>query len=164
MQRKEHNIILINAQRIEAGPWYFTAARNTRVVGEYTAKFIDYLVSKGFHLKSLQLVGLSLGAQMAGVCGRSVRSGRISRITGKLRKRPRKSFPKKEMNCRLGSSRTSFHKAPQKPKAGQRRRGICGRDTFRRGNIRLPPSCGARRFLAQPGHLPAAGLLAQAGP
>lgn len=86
MQRKEHNIILINAQRIEAGPWYFTAARNTRVVGEFTAKFIDFLVSKGFNLKTLQLVGLSLGAQMAGVCGRSVRSGRIPRITGKFLK------------------------------------------------------------------------------
>ncbi|KAI4455784.1 lipase [Holotrichia oblita] len=82
LQRKEHNIILLNAQRMEAGPWYLTAARNTRVVGEYSAKFIDYLVSKGLHLPSLHLIGLSLGAQMAGVTGQNVKSGRISRITG----------------------------------------------------------------------------------
>lgn len=83
LQRKQHNIILLNAQRVEAGPWYVTAARNTRVVGEYSAIFIDYLVSRGLYLPSLHLIGLSLGAQMAGVCGANVRSGRISRITGK---------------------------------------------------------------------------------
>ncbi|KAH1020445.1 hypothetical protein HUJ04_010101, partial [Dendroctonus ponderosae] len=36
-QRGDHNIILLNAPRLEAGPWYLTAAQNTRVVGEYTA-------------------------------------------------------------------------------------------------------------------------------
>lgn len=75
---------MLQAPRMEAGPWYFTAARNTRVVGEYTAKFIDYLVSKGLYLPSLHLIGLSLGAQMAGVTGRNVKSGRIARITGSL--------------------------------------------------------------------------------
>ncbi|KAF2889057.1 hypothetical protein ILUMI_17116, partial [Ignelater luminosus] len=81
LQRKQHNLILLNAPRLEAGPWYFTAAGNTRVVGEYTATFIDYLVSRGLQLQSLHLVGLSLGAQMAGVTGSNVRSGRIPRIT-----------------------------------------------------------------------------------
>lgn len=52
------------------------------IVGQYTARFIDYLVSRGMHLPSLHLAGLSLGAQMAGVCGQYVKSGRISRITG----------------------------------------------------------------------------------
>ncbi|KAJ8976338.1 hypothetical protein NQ317_009790, partial [Molorchus minor] len=82
LQRGDHNIVLMNAQRLEAGPWYLTASKNTRVVGEYTAKFIDYLVSKGLYLPSLHLTGLSLGAQMAGVCGQNVKSGRIRRITG----------------------------------------------------------------------------------
>nr|CAH7760806.1 unnamed protein product [Callosobruchus chinensis] len=82
LQRGDHNILLMNAQRLEAGPWYLTAARNTEIVGQYTAKFIDYLVSRGLYLPSLHLIGLSLGAQMAGVCGQNVRSGRIRRITG----------------------------------------------------------------------------------
>lgn len=83
MQRGDHNIILINAQRLEAGPWYLTASKNTLVVGQYAAQFIDYLVSRGMYLPSLHLTGLSLGAQMAGVCGQAVQSGRIQRITGK---------------------------------------------------------------------------------
>lgn len=82
MQRKQHNVILVNAMRLEAGPWYLTASTNTRVVGEYTARFIDYLVSRGLRLDSLHLIGLSLGAQMAGVTGSNVRSGRVARITG----------------------------------------------------------------------------------
>ncbi|XP_065157728.1 lipase member H-like isoform X2 [Atheta coriaria] len=82
LQRKDYNVILLQAQRMEAGPWYLTAARNTRVVGEYTATFIDYLVSRGMDLNSVHLIGLSLGAQMAGVCGQNVKSGRIQRITG----------------------------------------------------------------------------------
>ncbi|XP_060524419.1 uncharacterized protein LOC132700864 [Cylas formicarius] len=81
-RRGDHNILLLNAPRLEAGPWYLTAAQNTRIVGEYTAKFIDYLVSRGLYLPSLHLTGLSLGAQMAGVCGQNVKSGRIRRITG----------------------------------------------------------------------------------
>lgn len=84
LQRGDHNIVLVNAPRLEAGPWYYTASRNTLVVGQYTAQFIDYLVSRGLYLPSLHLTGLSLGAQMAGVCGQSVQSGRIQRITGKL--------------------------------------------------------------------------------
>ncbi|XP_018569957.1 lipase member H-like [Anoplophora glabripennis] len=80
--RGDHNILLVNAQRLEAGPWYLTASKNTMVVGQYTAEFIDYLVSRGLYLPSLHLTGLSLGAQMAGVCGQSVKSGRIQRITG----------------------------------------------------------------------------------
>lgn len=82
MQRKQHNVIVLNAQRLEAGPWYLTAASNTRVVGQYSAMFIDYLVSRGLQLEKLHLIGLSLGAQMAGVAGFNVRSGKIARITG----------------------------------------------------------------------------------
>lgn len=86
MQRKNYNVIVLNAQRLEAGPWYITAASNTRVVGQYTAKFIDYLVSRGLRLKMLHLIGLSLGAQMAGVTGQNIRSGKVARITGTLSK------------------------------------------------------------------------------
>ncbi|XP_056633533.1 pancreatic lipase-related protein 2-like [Diorhabda sublineata] len=82
LQRKDYNVLFVDAQRLEAGPWYLTAAKNTMVVGKYTAKFVDYLVSKGLHLPSLHLTGLSLGAQMAGVCAQTVKSGRIRRITG----------------------------------------------------------------------------------
>lgn len=82
-KRGNHNIILVNIQRLVAGPWYSTSVGNTRVIGEYTAKFIDYLVRQGLNLEKLHIIGHSLGAHMAGICGFNVKSGKVPRITGK---------------------------------------------------------------------------------
>ncbi|XP_063912178.1 inactive pancreatic lipase-related protein 1-like isoform X2 [Zophobas morio] len=106
LQRGGYNIILLNAPRLEAGPWYYTAARNTEIVGQYTAKLIDYLVSRGMYLPSLHLIGLSLGAQMAGVCGANVKSGRVFRITGLDPAGP--LFKKWPKHLRLDSSDAEF--------------------------------------------------------
>lgn len=46
MQRGDTNVIMVEASRLEAGPWYFTAAQNTWYIGQYAANFIDYLVSR----------------------------------------------------------------------------------------------------------------------
>lgn len=80
-KRGDHNIILVNAQRLVAGPWYLTAASNAKVIGAYTALFIDYLVSIGLDLQKLHIIGHSLGGQIAGICGYNVKSGQVSRIT-----------------------------------------------------------------------------------
>ncbi|KAI8427183.1 hypothetical protein MSG28_014788 [Choristoneura fumiferana] len=45
MLRGNSNVIMVDASRLEAGPWYFTAAENTWYIGRFAAKFIDYLVS-----------------------------------------------------------------------------------------------------------------------
>ncbi|PZC70514.1 hypothetical protein B5X24_HaOG200604 [Helicoverpa armigera] len=82
MQRGDTNVIMVEASRLEAGPWYFTAAQNTWYIGQYAAAFIDYLVSRGLQLNNTILVGHSLGAQAAGVAGSAITSGRVSRITG----------------------------------------------------------------------------------
>ncbi|XP_063899068.1 uncharacterized protein LOC135119159 [Helicoverpa armigera] len=82
MQRGDTNVIMVEASRLEAGPWYFTAAQNTWYIGQYAAAFIDYLVSRGLQLNNTVLVGHSLGAQAAGVAGSAITSGRVSRITG----------------------------------------------------------------------------------
>lgn len=82
MQRGDHNLILVNAQLLAAGPWYFVATRNTRAVGKYTANFIDYLVTRGLKLDKLHLIGHSLGSHMAGFTGQYVKSGKVARITG----------------------------------------------------------------------------------
>uniref|UniRef100_A0A2A4J568 Lipase domain-containing protein n=1 Tax=Heliothis virescens TaxID=7102 RepID=A0A2A4J568_HELVI len=82
MQRGDTNVIMVEAARLEAGPWYFTAAQNTWYIGRYAAAFIDYLVSRGLQLNNTMLVGHSLGAQAAGVAGSALTSGRVSRITG----------------------------------------------------------------------------------
>lgn len=81
MARGDHNFIAIHAPKLLAGPWYGTAVRNTGVLGKYTARFVDYLVSRGLDLSTLHLIGMSLGGQTAGVCGHYVK-GRVARITG----------------------------------------------------------------------------------
>nr|XP_026494099.1 inactive pancreatic lipase-related protein 1-like isoform X1 [Vanessa tameamea]XP_026494100.1 inactive pancreatic lipase-related protein 1-like isoform X1 [Vanessa tameamea]XP_026494107.1 inactive pancreatic lipase-related protein 1-like isoform X1 [Vanessa tameamea]XP_026494108.1 inactive pancreatic lipase-related protein 1-like isoform X1 [Vanessa tameamea] len=80
--RGDTNIIMVDAQRLEAGPWYFKAAENTWYIGRIAAQFIDYLVSRGLKLSKTHLVGHSLGAQAAGVAGSTIKSGNVSRITG----------------------------------------------------------------------------------
>ncbi|KAI8427174.1 hypothetical protein MSG28_014786 [Choristoneura fumiferana] len=82
MLRGNSNVIMVDASRLEAGPWYFTAAENTWYIGRFAAKFIDYLVSRGLDLSKTHLIGHSLGGQSAGVAGGSLKTGRVSRITG----------------------------------------------------------------------------------
>ncbi|XP_048003434.1 uncharacterized protein LOC125239791 isoform X1 [Leguminivora glycinivorella] len=82
MVRGDVNFIILDESRLEAGPWYFTAADNTWYIGRFAAKFIDYLVSRGLDLAKTHLVGHSLGAQAAGVAGAFLTTGRVSRITG----------------------------------------------------------------------------------
>ncbi|XP_068626109.1 pancreatic lipase-related protein 2-like [Battus philenor] len=81
IRRGDTNIIMVEAQRLEAGPWYITAAENTWYIGQYAARFIDYLVSRGLKLSNTHLIGHSLGAQSAGVAGGALTSGQVARIT-----------------------------------------------------------------------------------
>lgn len=85
MQKEEnYNVILVDAKRLVAGPWYLTALQNTLPIGRYTARLIEYLVSKGVNLSNIHLIGHSLGAHMAGNTGSSLKIGKIRRITGKF--------------------------------------------------------------------------------
>ncbi|CAH2062488.1 unnamed protein product, partial [Iphiclides podalirius] len=82
VQRGDTNVIMVEAPRLEAGPWYFTAAENTWYIGRFAAQFVDYLVSRGLKLSNTHFVGHSLGAHAAGVAGAALTSGRVARITG----------------------------------------------------------------------------------
>ncbi|XP_028157081.1 pancreatic lipase-related protein 2-like [Ostrinia furnacalis] len=82
MLRGDSNFIILDLSRLEAGPWYFTAAENTWYIGQFAAKFVDYMVSRGLDLNKTHFIGHSLGAQSAGVAGSALKSGRVSRITG----------------------------------------------------------------------------------
>lgn len=44
--RGDTNVIMVDAQRLEAGPWYIKAAENTWYIGKIGAQFVDYLVSR----------------------------------------------------------------------------------------------------------------------
>lgn len=83
MQRGGHNFILVDWSTVSAGPWYPAAVRNTKAVGHYMAKFIDFLVSQGTPIHHFHLIGNSLAAHAVGFAGKSVKSGKVRRITGK---------------------------------------------------------------------------------
>nr|UPN66604.1 pancreatic triacylglycerol lipase 2 [Colaphellus bowringi] len=80
--RWDINIILVNNERLLAGPFYLIAAKNCLPIGKYVARFIDFLVSLGLQLDNLQIVGMSLGGQIAGLTGKHITSGKVARITG----------------------------------------------------------------------------------
>ncbi|XP_038220937.1 inactive pancreatic lipase-related protein 1-like [Zerene cesonia] len=106
VHRGDTNVIMVDAQRLEAGPWYFTAAANTWYIGRIGGQFIDYLVSRGLKLNQTHLVGHSLGAHAAGVAGHSLKSGRVSRITGLDPAKP--LFDKIPLDQRLDPSDGEF--------------------------------------------------------
>lgn len=79
---KNINVILVDWKPLAVAPWYETAAGHTKMVGEKTARFILYLVEKGYvRLDQVHFSGHSLGAHVAGFAGSVVGSGRIGRIT-----------------------------------------------------------------------------------
>lgn len=84
LQAGDYNVIITNAAELLAGPYYIEAAKNCRFVGMFAASFIDYLVTRGLDLKTLHVIGFSLGGQISGFTGQFVKSGRLPRITGWL--------------------------------------------------------------------------------
>lgn len=75
-------MIITDAAVLVAGPYYIEAAKNCRFIGRFAAAFIDFLVTRGFDLRTLHVVGFSLGGQISGFTGQYLRSGRLPRITG----------------------------------------------------------------------------------
>lgn len=77
------NIVIVDWSPMCAFPWYSHAVLNTRVAARYLAKFIEYLVSRGFRLSKIHLIGFSLGAEIAGFTGKNLKIGKLPRITGR---------------------------------------------------------------------------------
>lgn len=78
------NIVIVDWSPMCAFPWYRHAVLNTRVAARYLAAFIEYLVSRGFRLSKIHLIGFSLGAEIAGFTGKNLKIGRLPRITGNV--------------------------------------------------------------------------------
>lgn len=78
------NFVAVHWEQLAVDP-YPSAAKNTTVVAGHVASMLDTLVQRhGVLLKDVQIVGFSLGAQVAGLVANTIKSGRISRITGEL--------------------------------------------------------------------------------
>ncbi|KAL1464551.1 hypothetical protein WDU94_004184, partial [Cyamophila willieti] len=84
LRRDDFNIILVDWSSLSAFPWYTNAASNTKIVGHFIANFIRFLVSKGYPLERMHVIGFSLGAEIAGFAGKALDIGKLPRITGRF--------------------------------------------------------------------------------
>jgi len=78
----DYNIFTVDWQKLAESPWYNTASKNTKLVGQKTAQFLTWLVEDhGVEWDNVHILGSSLGAQAAGYTGRFT-GGLVGRITG----------------------------------------------------------------------------------
>lgn len=75
------NICAVDWSRLALQQYNF-AADNTRNVGQYLGKFVEYLAANGFALDKVTLIGHSMGAHISGFAGASLRAGRVGMIVG----------------------------------------------------------------------------------
>ena len=70
--RGDHNIMVVEWSNYSNGNYLFEAIPNAYKVGEIVGKSLLKMQGEGFNLKSLHLVGHSLGGHLVGFIGRSV--------------------------------------------------------------------------------------------
>ncbi|RZC35443.1 inactive pancreatic lipase-related protein 1-like, partial [Asbolus verrucosus] len=77
---EDANVIVVDWARL-AGLIYFNAVNHTLPVGNYVGQFLQFLENNSVDLKTVHIIGHSLGAHISGIAGACV-GGRIGRITG----------------------------------------------------------------------------------
>lgn len=82
LKKGRYNVILVDWSPLCALPWYAHAVINTQPVGVYLSKFLKFIVKHGVQIKSIHLIGFSLGAEIAGFTGKDKSLGKLARITG----------------------------------------------------------------------------------
>ncbi|XP_065204848.1 pancreatic triacylglycerol lipase-like [Planococcus citri] len=82
LMRGSYNVIVVDWSPLCAFPWYAHAVVNTHAVGLYLAKFVRFIVRHGVPIKSIHLIGFSLGAEIVGFTGKDTTFGKLPRITG----------------------------------------------------------------------------------
>ena len=85
LKKEDVNLIIVDWLS-GAKSIYNQAAGNTEIVGVKLAKLLEFLVTnREAHPESFHLIGFSLGAHVAGHCGKAMRESgfSIGSITGK---------------------------------------------------------------------------------
>lgn len=82
LRNRDYNIIIVDWARARSVD-YATSVLAVPKVGKKVASMIDYLISEhGMSLDTLEVIGHSLGAHVAGYAGKNVKSGKIPTIVG----------------------------------------------------------------------------------
>ncbi|XP_022230241.2 pancreatic triacylglycerol lipase [Drosophila obscura] len=83
LRRGNHNVILIDWSAMTAVPWYSNSVENLPITARYIARFLRYLVGRGYAAKHIHLIGFSLGAEVAGFAGKQLQEWgiKLTRIT-----------------------------------------------------------------------------------
>lgn len=83
LEKYDANVFVINWKELASGN-YFVVVNYPEKVGDYSAKFLNFLVENGADSKNVHVVGHSLGAHLSGFFGKNmIANGRkIARITG----------------------------------------------------------------------------------
>lgn len=87
LQRKDHNILVMDWSQYNAGNYFLETIPHTMKIGEMLGQAIVTLTSQGFDISKLHMVGHSMGAHLLGQAGRvakflSSNAVRVPRITG----------------------------------------------------------------------------------
>ncbi|XP_032642794.1 lipase member I isoform X3 [Chelonoidis abingdonii] len=99
------NLIIVDWNRGATTVIYHNAVHNTRRVAEILKKYIDQMLAYGASLDSIYMIGVSLGAHIAGFVG-EMYNGTLGRITGLDPAGP--SFSGKPPNERLDHTDAKF--------------------------------------------------------
>ncbi|OXB79028.1 UNVERIFIED_CONTAM: hypothetical protein H355_008506, partial [Colinus virginianus] len=76
------NLIIVDWNRGATNVIYSTAVENCRKVAEILKNYVDQMLAAGASLDSMYMIGVSLGAHIAGFVGHNYK-GKLGRITGK---------------------------------------------------------------------------------
>ncbi|KAJ7402866.1 Lipase member H-A [Pitangus sulphuratus] len=105
LSSEDINLIIVDWNRGATTVNYITAVENCRKVAEILKNYIDQMLEHGASLDSMYMIGVSLGAHVAGFVGQKY-NGKLGRITGLDPAGP--SFTHEPLDGRLDRSDAQF--------------------------------------------------------
>lgn len=83
LNRGSYNVISVDWESLAVSPWYPQAVLHTQLVGEHTARLLEWLQeAAGLDITQVQATGHSLGAHVCGAIGQHLERFRLPFITG----------------------------------------------------------------------------------
>ncbi|XP_045101240.1 pancreatic triacylglycerol lipase-like [Portunus trituberculatus] len=83
LSRGSYNVISVDWEHLAESPWYPQAVLHTQLVGERTARLLEWLQeAAGLDVTKVQATGHSLGSHVCGAIGQHLEKFRLPFITG----------------------------------------------------------------------------------